>query len=160
MEKLMFSGLAIDRDVARISVMGLIDRPGIAYHIFSLLAMEKISVDIILQTAGSKETKDISFTVSQNDLPATLQVLETNREAIGFETISFDTTMAKISIIGAGMATNFGAASAMFEALYECNVNINLISTSEIKITVLVAATSADKAAKAIHEKFAQMMED
>jgi aspartate kinase len=160
MEKLMFSGLAVDRDVARVSVMGLMDRPGIAYHIFSLLAMEKISVDIILQTAGNGANKDISFTVSQADLDVTLKVLEANKEAIGYETTTFDTTLAKLSIIGAGMATNFGVASAMFEALYDCGVNINLISTSEIKITVLIAATAADRAAKAIHEKFAQLMED
>jgi aspartate kinase len=160
MEKLLFSGLAVDRDVARISVMGLLDRPGIAYHVFSLLAMEKISVDIILQTAGSGQTKDISFTVSQGDLDAVLKVLENNKEAIGYANVTFDTGMAKLSIIGAGMATNSGVASAMFEALYECGVNINMISTSEIKITVLIDETAADRAAVCIHEKFAQLMEE
>jgi aspartate kinase len=160
MEKLLFSGLAIDRDVARISVMGLLDRPGIAFHIFSLLATQQISVDIILQTAGSGENKDISFTVSRADLDAALAVLEANRGAIGFESISHDITLSKLSIIGAGMATNAGVAAAMFEALYESNVNINLISTSEIKITVLVEAEIVDTAARAIHDKFAQLMEE
>ena len=166
MEKLLFSGLAVDRDVARISVMGLLDRPGIAFHIFSLLATQQISVDIILQTAGSVggdapgQAMDISFTVSRADLDTTLKVLEANQQAIGFETVTHDITLAKLSIIGAGMATNAGVASAMFEALYECGVNINLISTSEIKITVLVDAEKVDAAARAIHDKFAKLMEE
>ena len=160
MEKLLFSGLAVDRDVARISVMGLLDRPGIAFHIFSLLATQQISVDIILQTAGSGQNKDISFTVSQADLDAALRVLTTNQEAIGFEALTHDMTLAKLSIIGAGMATNAGVASAMFEALYDCGVNINLISTSEIKITVLVDAAQVEGAARAIHDKFAKLMEE
>ncbi|MCL2498911.1 MAG: aspartate kinase [Defluviitaleaceae bacterium] len=160
MEKLLFSGLAIDRDVARVSIMGLLDRPGVAYHVFSLLATQKISVDIILQTAGSGKTKDINFTVHQADLDATLKVLETNKEAIGFDTVTFDTGMAKLSIIGAGMTTNFGVASMMFEALYECGVNISMISTSEIKITVVIDEKYADNAAVCIHEKFAQIMNE
>ena len=166
MEKLLFSGLAVDRDVARVSVMGLRDRPGIAFHIFSLLATQQVSVDIILQTAGTVsaepggQTMDISFTVSRADLDVTLKTLTANQEAIGFETITHDITLAKLSIIGAGMATNAGVASAMFEALYECGVNINLISTSEIKITVLVDAEKVDAAARAIHDKFAKLMEE
>jgi len=160
MEKLLFSGLAVDKDVARISVMGLLDRPGIAFHIFSLLATQKISVDIILQTAGSGKTKDISFTVVQADLDAVLKTLEANKEAIGYEAVTSDISLAKLSIIGAGMATNSGVASAMFEALYDCGVNINLISTSEIKITVLIDKEVAEQAARAIHDKFAQLMEE
>ncbi|MCL2190037.1 MAG: aspartate kinase [Defluviitaleaceae bacterium] len=160
MEKLLFSGLALDRDVARISILGLRDRPGIAYHVFSLLAAQKICVDIILQTEGSGQTKDISFTVAKADMQSALDVLAINKDAIGFESTTHDTTLTKLSIIGAGMATNFGVASAMFEALYDCGVNINLISSSEIKITVLIDAEMADRAAKAIHEKFAQLMEE
>jgi aspartate kinase len=160
MEKLLFSGLAVDRDVARISVMGLLDRPGVAYHIFSLLATQKISVDIILQTAGNSQIIDISFTIAQSDLDATLLVLETNKDAIGYDKVTYDTHMAKLSIIGAGMTTNFGVASAMFEALYDCGINISMISTSEIKITVLIDESMADRAAVCIHEKFARLMED
>ncbi|MCL2204211.1 MAG: aspartate kinase [Defluviitaleaceae bacterium] len=160
MEKLLFSGLAVDRDVARISVMGLVDRPGLAYHVFSLLAKEKISVDIILQTAGNGQTKDISFTVAHEHLDAALKVLETNREQIGFDMTTYDTQVAKLSVIGAGMTTNYGVASSMFEALYDCGVNIHLISSSEIKITVLIDENAADRAARAIHEKFTQLMQD
>lgn len=159
MEKLYFSGLAIDRDVARISVMGLPDTPGVAFQIFSLLATQRISVDIILQTAHTAPVRDISFTVARQDLPATLLALEDNRHAIGYATISHDTAMAKLSIVGAGMATNPGVAATMFAALYESGVNIALISTSEIKITVLIDKDQADRAAVAIHEKFARELE-
>ena len=153
-EQTYVSALAVDRDVARISVVGVQDTPGVAYRIFSLLAKEKISVDIILQSIGRSNTKDISFTVCKNDLQPSMEILEANKNFIGYERLSFEDTIAKLSVVGAGMASNPGVASTMFEALYDCNVNINMISTSEIKISVLIDEQSADKAAAAVHEKF------
>lgn len=153
-EKMYVSGLAVDKDVARVSVVGVMDRPGMAYQIFSLLARDKISVDIILQSIGRNTTKDISFTVTKGDLQSTLDILEANRDIIGFDMISYDDNIAKLSVVGAGMASNPGVASTMFEALYDCGVNISMISTSEIKISVLIDEQAADKAAIAVHDKF------
>jgi aspartate kinase len=154
LEKLYVSGLAVDRNVARVSVVGITDKPGMAYQIFSLLAKEKISVDIILQSIGRDETKDISFTVTKEDLEQTISILKNNRDLIVYDMISYDDKIAKLSVVGAGMASNPGVASTMFEALYDCGVNINMISTSEIKISVLIDEHVADKAANAVHDKF------
>ena len=154
MEKTYVSGLAVDKDVALIAIIGVMDRPGVAYQIFSLLAKEKVSVDIILQSIGRHNTKDISFTVSRKDLPSSVSIIESQREVIGYDMITYDESIAKVSIVGAGMASNPGVASTMFEALYDCGVNINMISTSEIKISVLIDENVAEKAANAVHDKF------
>jgi len=154
MEKLYVSGIAVDDKIARVAVVGLEDRPGVAYHVFSLLAREKISVDIILQSIGRSSTKNISFTIEKDDLPKVLSVLEAERDSIGFDMLSVDDDIAKLSIVGAGMASNPGVASMMFEALYNCGVNIDMISTSEIKISVLIDKKYTDKAMAAVHDRF------
>jgi len=156
-EDLYVSGLSIDRDVAQVSVLGIMDRPGVAYQIFSLLAKENISVDIILQTPGHAVT-DISFTVTKQDKEAALEILSNNRESIGFDTINHNDSLAKLSIVGAGMLASPGVASTMFEALYENGINIMMITTSEIKITVLIEDKHTEKAKLAVHEKFAHAM--
>lgn len=153
-EKMLVNGVAIDKDVARISLVGLKDEPGTAFKIFSLLSKEKISVDIILQSIGREETKDISFTVAQSDLDTALKVLNENQSRLGFDSMSHNSDVAKVSVVGAGMATNSGVASMLFEATYDAGVNINMISTSEIKISLLVAEKDADRTAIAIHDKF------
>ena len=154
MEKLFVSGIAVDDEIARIAVVGIEDRPGMAYHIFSLLAKEKISVDIILQSIGRNFTKDISFTIHKDCLRRAMDTIESHREAIGFDMLSYDDNVAKLSIVGAGMASNSGVASMMFEALYDCGVNINMISTSEIKISVLIEKKYIEKAMTSVHDKF------
>ena len=154
MEKTHVSGVAKDKDVARLALVGLQDTPGIAFKIFSLLAKEKINVDIILQSIGRGDTKDISFTVAKGDKDRAKQVLEENREYLGFDHIDVSDDIAKVSIVGAGMINNPGVASKMFEALYNAGVNISMISTSEIKVSVLVDAADADKAVQAVHDKF------
>ena len=151
-EQLSVSGIAIDRNVGRVSVMGLSDRPSVVFDIFSVLAKEKISVDIILQSVGKR--RDISFTVHSQDIEKTLEILEENRQKIGYIVLDADKHLAKLSLVGAGMSTNFGVASTMFEALYECGINIKMISTSEIKIAVLVDERDVAKAANAVHDKF------
>ena len=154
MEKSHVSGVAKDTNIARLALVGLSDTPGIAFKIFSLLAKAKINVDIILQSIGRGGSKDISFTVAKSDLGAAQKVLEDNRERIGFDSILVEDKVAKVSIVGAGMINNPGVASDMFEALYTANININMISTSEIKVSVLVKLEDADRAVQVIHDKF------
>ena len=154
MEKTHVSGVAKDKNVARIALVGLADQPGIAFKIFSLLAKKGINVDIILQSIGRDESKDISFTVARSDADEAERILNEEKEAIKFKTLEVTKQVAKISIVGAGMANNAGVACTMFEALYSAGININMISTSEIKISVLVDERDADRAVQAVHDRF------
>ena len=155
MEKMLITGVASDRNTARISVIGVEDKPGIAFKIFHRLAKNQINVDIILQSVGRDGSKDISFTVSQEDLQDALSVLEENKEALTIKEITSNADVAKVAIVGAGMMSNPGVASQMFEALSGYGININMISTSEIRITVLIDEKDEARAVRAIHEKFA-----
>ena len=150
-EKMLVTGVAKDTNVARISVIGLEDVPGVAFRLFSLMGQKNIVVDIILQSIGRNGTKDISFTVSENQLPLAVSVLE---DVYGKGSVSVESDVAKVSVVGAGMETNAGVAAKMFEALYSVGANIHMISTSEIKISVLIDRKDADKAVTAIHEAF------
>ena len=154
-EKMLITGVAADKNTARISVLGVNDTPGIAFKIFHRLAKNNINIDIILQSVGRDGTKDISFTVSQDDLQDALRVLEENKEALTIQEIQHNEKVAKVAIVGAGMMSNPGVASQMFEALFNYGININMISTSEIRITVLIDEKDVDRATLAIHEKFA-----
>ena len=154
MEKTHFSGVAKDKNVARLALVGLSHQPGIAFKIFSLLAKRNINVDIILQSIGRNDTKDISFTVSKNDMMLAKEVLEEHKDSIKFDHIDVNDNIAKVSIVGAGMINNPGVAALMFEALYNAGININMISTSEIKVSVLVDINDADRAVQAIHDRF------
>lgn len=154
MEKMLITGVASDKNTARISVIGVSDKPGTAFKIFHRLAKNGINIDIILQSVGREGTKDISFTVSQDDLKDAIRVLEENKEALTIQEITYNENVAKVAIVGAGMMSNPGVASQMFEALYSYGININMISTSEIRITVLTDENDVDRAVRAIHEKF------
>ena len=154
MEKSHVRGIAKDKNVARLALVGLEDEPGIAFRIFSLLAKEKINVDIILQSIGREGKKDISFTVAKSDMETATRILSENRAYIGFDHIDVNDKIAKVSIIGAGMVDNPGVAAGMFEALYGAGINIHMISTSEIKVSVLVDLEDADRAVRVIHDKF------
>jgi aspartate kinase len=140
--------------VARIALVGLADQPGIAFKLFSLLAKHNVNVDIILQSIGRDESKDISFTVARSDAEEAQRVIEENKEYLGFQRMEMNTQVAKVSIVGAGMANNAGVACKMFEALFNAGININMISTSEIKISVLVDERDADRSVQAIHDRF------
>ncbi|MBO4831574.1 MAG: aspartate kinase [Oscillospiraceae bacterium] len=153
-EQTKISGIAKDTNVARIALIGLRDEPGVAFKVFRVLSRSKINVDIILQSIGRDGTKDISFTVAKSDMELAEKVLREHKDEVGFEDISVNGDIAKVSIVGAGMMTSPGVASLMFEALYDAKVNINMISTSEIKISVLVPVEDADRAIAAIHRKF------
>lgn len=154
-EKLLVTGVAADKNTARISVIGVEDRPGIAFRIFDTLAKNNINVDIILQSVGREGTKDISFTVASDDLEAAIRTLEENKERLTIKDITWNEDVAKLSVVGAGMMSNPGVAAKMFESLYNSRVNINMISTSEIRITVLVPKKDIDKAMNAVHDGFA-----
>ncbi len=154
MEKSHISGVARDKNIARFALVGLEDTPGIAFKIFSLLARNNVNVDIILQSIGRSETKDISFTVAKADMELAKKLLEDNRDSIKFDHIDVSDNIAKVSIVGAGMINNPGVAAAMFEALFNAGININMISTSEIKVSVLVDINDADRAVQVIHERF------
>ena len=154
MEKTHVSGVAKDKEVARIALIGLVDQPGIAFKIFSLLARKNINVDIILQSIGRDGSKDISFTVAEGDAQSARELMEENKEVIGCKAIEVSTEVAKVSIVGAGMANNAGVACKMFEALFSAGININMISTSEIKVSVLVDERDTERAVQAIHDRF------
>ena len=155
MEKLLVTGVAADKNTARISVIGVEDKPGIAFRIFDTLAKNNINVDIILQSVGREGTKDISFTVASDDLSEAIRILEENKERLTIQEITWNEDVAKLSVVGAGMMSNPGVAAKMFESLYNSRININMISTSEIRITVLVPKNEIDKAMNAVHDGFA-----
>lgn len=155
MEKMLVTGVAADKNTARVSVIGVEDKPGIAFCIFDVLAKNNINVDIILQSVGREGTKDISFTVASDDLKDTIQILEKNKERLTIQEVTCNEEVAKLSVVGAGMMSNPGVAARMFEALYNSRINIHMISTSEIRITVLVAEKDIDEAMNAVHEGFA-----
>ena len=154
MEKMMISSVAKDCHVARVMIVGIPDEPGIAFKIFSRVAQAHINVDIILQSVGRDGTKDITFTVPEDCGEAAVAALKDYAEHVGAKSLSYDTGVAKISIVGAGMETHEGVASKMFEAMSEANINIQMISTSEIKVSVLIDAADADRAVAAAHAKF------
>ncbi|ARP50168.1 MULTISPECIES: aspartate kinase [Caproicibacterium] len=153
-EKMLISGVAKDGDIARISIIGVPDRPGLAFKIFTKLAAKNINVDIILQSVGRNGTKDISFTIGKDNLKAAMDLLNPYVDMIGASSVAYDDHVAKVSIVGAGMESHPGVASTMFESLFESDINIQMISTSEIKISVLIDADDADRAVSVIHGKF------
>ncbi len=153
MEKMLIRGVTKDTDVARISVVGMKDIPGNAFKMFSRLAQKGINIDVILQSVGRDGTKDISFTCSKGCAEDAVAILKDIFDMEG-AVVSSDTTIAKVSIVGAGMQSHSGTASKMFGALYEAGININMISTSEITISVLIDKEYADKAVSAVHKAF------
>lgn len=159
MEKMLITGVAADTNTARISVIGVDDQPGTAFRIFNTLAKNNINVDIILQSVGRDGTKDISFTVSEDDLDDAIHILEDHKEALTIKEITSNRDVAKISVVGAGMMSNPGVAAKMFETLYNARININMIATSEIRITVLVDKKDVEKALNAVHDGFAGQLE-
>ena len=153
-ERMLISGVALDKNVARVSVMGLKDEPGIAFKLFDCLAKANINVDVILQSIGRDGTKDITFTVDRNEADNAVMAIHAQKARITLQDITVNKAVNKISIVGAGMMSNPGVAAKMFEALYNVGVNINMISTSEIRVTVIVDEGKAEKAMNAVHDAF------
>ena len=154
MEKMLISGVAKDNNVSRIAIVGLDDTPGVAFKVFNKLAQAKVNIDIILQSVGRDGTKDITFTVTEDQADEAVAAIESMRDVLTFKNVSADNSITKVSIVGAGMETHPGVASKMFEALADANINIQNISTSEIKISVLIDEKDADRAVIAVHDKF------
>ncbi len=153
-EKMIVRGVTRDDDVARIAVLGIEDKPGKAFQLFSLLAKENISVDLIIQSIGREDVKNITFTVSRTNLNKALDTINMNLGLLGATEVKYSDKLSKVSIVGAGMVNHPGVAATMFEALYDASINIHMISTSEIKISVLIDAKDAEKAVNFIHNKF------
>ena len=153
-ERMLISGVALDTDAVRIAVIGLKDEPGVAFKLFDTLAKKNINVDVILQSIGRAGRKDISFTVDGNDLDDAVAVLDANQARLGFAELHSERNIAKLSIVGAGMMSNPGVAAKMFESLYNEGVNINMISTSEIRVTVLINEKDGVRAMNAVHDTF------
>ena len=154
MEKLNVSGVARDNNCARVAIINLNDTPGTAFKVFSLMAKHHVNIDIILQSVGRDNKKSISFTIRQDDAERVAGILRDAKEMLDYEDVSINTKVAKVSIVGAGMASAAGVASKMFEALAGAGINIRMISTSEIKISVLINEEDSEKAVKAIHDQF------
>ena len=153
-EKTTIAGVAKDTSIARIALIGLRHNPGVAFQVFDLLSKHNINVDLILQSIGREDSKDISFTVHEKDLEDAQEILTENQEVLCFDHIEVDGNIGKVSIVGAGLMTNCGMAARMFEALYEAGINIQMINTSEIRVSVLLDEEDVNKAVKAIHAKF------
>ena len=155
MEKMLVSGVACDKNVARIAVVGLEDQPGVAFKLFRHLANHNVNVDMILQSIGRGNTKDISFTVTGDMADIAVETVERHRSgSLKCQEVKVKKDVAKVSIVGAGMQSNPGVAARMFEALYSANVNIQQISTSEIRVPVLIDREDTDRAMNAVHNEF------
>ena len=153
-EKTTIAGVAKDTSIARIALIGLRHNPGVAFQVFDLLSKHNINVDLILQSIGREDSKDISFTVHEKDLEDARAILTENQEVLCFDHIEVDGNIGKVSIVGAGLMTNCGMAARMFEALYEAGINIQMINTSETRVSVLLDEGDVDRAVRAIHAKF------
>lgn len=153
-ERMLVSGVAADKNVTRISVVGLPDKPGVAFRLFDALSNANINVDMILQSIGREGSKDITFTIPRDCTDDAVNALEKVKASIGAQDIKIKTDVAKVSAVGAGMMSNPGVAAKMFECLYNANINIRMISTSEIRVTVLIAEEEVEKAMIAIHDAF------
>ena len=156
-EKTNIAGVAKDTSIAHISLVGLQHSPGVAFQVFALMSRKNINVDNILQSIGRDDTKDISFTIHQKDMEAAISILEENKESLKFDHIEADNKVGKVSIVGMGLMSNAGIAAKTFEALYEAGINIQMISTSEIRLSVILDEKDVNRAVKAIHDKFFDM---
>jgi len=153
-EKTNIAGVAKDTSIARVALVGLDHNPGVAFQVFDLLSKHNINVDVILQSIGREDTKDITFTIHKKDLVEAEQILNDNKESLKFDHIESDEHIGKVSIVGVGLMSNCGVAAKMFEALYEAGINIQMINTSEIRVSVLLDEEDVNRAVKAVHAKF------
>jgi len=153
-EKVAIRGISLDDDIAKVSVLEVPDRPGIAFKLFSMLSLNNINVDMIIQNVNRLSVNDISFTIKKDDLPDFLKISENIKETIGAEKVTYDDSVAKLSIVGAGLAGSTEVMSKFFEALYELGINIQMISTSSIKISCIIDRENAENGMSKLHEKF------
>ena len=153
-EKTNIAGVAKDVTIARIALVGLQHNPGVAFQVFDLLSKYNINVDVILQSIGREDTKDISFTLHRKDVEEAERLLNEHKQTLKFDHLETDEKIGKVSVVGVGLMSNCGVAAKMFEALYEAGINIQMINTSEIRVSVLLDEEDVNRAVKAIHAKF------
>ncbi|MBR4174817.1 MAG: aspartate kinase [Lachnospiraceae bacterium] len=153
-ERMLVSGVAADKNVTRVSVIGLHNTPGVAFRLFDMLAKANINVDMILQSTGRDDKKDISFTITEDATADVMKLLEDNAGRLDYEKLDYNDHVSKVSVVGAGMRSNPGVAAKMFECMYNSNININMISTSEIRVTVLIDEKDTERALNAAHDAF------
>ncbi|HAL02145.1 MAG TPA: aspartate kinase [Lachnospiraceae bacterium] len=153
-ERMLVSGVAADKNCAKISVVGLSDKPGTAFRLFDALAQANINVDMILQSVSHDNTQDIAFTVVGDYADDAIKVIEDNKTRLKYEKVELEKGVAKVSVVGAGMMSNPGVAAKVFECMYNSNINIKMISTSEIRVTVLIDDKEVEKAMNAAHDIF------
>lgn len=155
MEKMLVSGVACDKNVTQIALLGLKDKPGVAFKLFHHLANHNVNVDMILQSVGRDGTKDISFTVTEDMTDTAIETIKRHEgKSLEYQELNITRDVAKVSVVGAGMMSNAGVAAKMFEAIYDANINIMQISTSEIRVTVLIDEKYSDRALNAVHDAF------
>ena len=154
MEQVVVSGVTSNKDQAKISLIGIEDKPGVAAEIFNIVAEQHINIDMIIQNVGRDGTTDLSFTVPEKDLSKAVKVIQDLSDQIKIATLETDSDISKVSVVGIGMVSHVGIASKMFSALAEQNINIQMISTSEIKISCVIDQTQTDKAVEVIHDSF------
>ena len=154
MERTALSGVAKDADIARVTVRGVPDRPGAVLELFQLLSRADVNVDLILQSGSPDGTGDLSFTLRSADAAKVQAILEEHRAALGLRSFALDPDAAKVSLVGAGLMDAPGMAVQMFRALAEAGINIHMIASSEIKLSVVVPRAEADKAVRAVHQRF------
>ncbi|HNU19575.1 MAG TPA: aspartate kinase, partial [Hydrogenophilus thermoluteolus] len=154
MEQPIISGIAFNRDEAKVTLLGVPDKPGVAYQILGPIAEANIDVDMIVQNVGHDGTTDFSFTVSKNDLKKALGILEEVKRALGARAVEGDRSVCKVSIVGVGMRSHPGVAAKMFKVLADEGINIQMISTSEIKISVVIDEKYLELAVRALHKAF------
>jgi aspartate kinase len=154
MEGMIIKGVARDSGIVAISVLGVPDRPGVAFKLFSLLGQKGINVDVILQAVARDNRRDIVFTVVSDAEEDALELIKGHKSLFDYSDIAVDRDVSKVSIVGAGMLSHSGIASRMFGALYDAHINIKMITTSEIKISVIIDGKDADRAVEVVHDEF------
>lgn len=158
-EKMLISGVATDKNIAKITVAGMKDEPESTFRLLNLMAKNNVNIDVMIQSLEKDETKTLSFTVARPDLFMTMELLKSNKDIFGAETIEYEEDVAKVSVVGAGVSANPGVAARMFEALANAGINTDMVTTSEIRITAVVREEEADSAMRAVHDKFASEWE-
>ncbi len=154
MEKPLISGIAFNRDEAKLMILGVPDKPGVAYQIVGPISDANIDIDMIIQNQGVDGTTDFTFTVHRNDCPAALEILRQQAEKLGAREVMADDGIVKVSLVGIGMKSHAGIAARMFEVLADRGINIQMIGTTEIKISVIIDEEHLEEAVQALHDAF------
>lgn len=155
MEKMLISGVAVDKNIAKIAVSGMKDNPESTFRLLNLMAKNGVNIDVMIQSLEKDGTKTLTFTVARPDMMMTLELLKKYSDVIGNANVSCEEDVAKVSVVGAGVSSNPGVAAKMFEALSNAGINTDMVTTSEIRITAVIKESEAEMAMRAVHDRFA-----